>query len=73
MMLTPAQVHLGQADQVLAKRHLLRMAAYEANPLRFISGPPRRQQLPTAVWINPPAPEPDTTGPTEPASEEVLH
>lgn len=73
MMLTPAQVHLGQADQLLAKRHALRMAAFDANPLRFISGPPRRQQLPTEVWINPPVPEPDTTGPTALASEEVLH
>lgn len=35
MMLTPAQVHLGQADQLLAKRHALRMAAFDANPLRF--------------------------------------
>ncbi len=72
-MLTPAQVHRGQADHLLAKRHALRMAAYEANPLRFISGPPRRQHLPAEVWINPPHPLPGALGPSQPASEEVLH
>lgn len=73
MMLTPAQVHLSQADQMLAKRHALRMAAYEANPLRFISGPPSRQQLPAEVWINPPVANADTTTRSQPGSEEVLH
>jgi hypothetical protein len=29
-------------------------AAYGAHPERFVNGPPRPADLPTAVWINPP-------------------
>ena len=29
-------------------------AAYVAHPERFVNGPPRPADLPTAVWINPP-------------------
>jgi hypothetical protein len=53
--------------------HPPRLAAFEANPLCFIAEPPRRQQLPEQVWINPPVPEPDTTSSSQSASEEVLH
>jgi putative transposase len=52
--LTPATVHHGRADQVLDARHRVRLAAYAAHPERFVNGPPRRQTLPPAVWINPP-------------------
>ena len=52
--LTPATVHHGRADQVLDARHRVRLAAYAAHPERFVNGPPRRQSLPNAVWINPP-------------------
>jgi len=52
--LTPAAVHHGQADQVLAERHRVRMAAYLERPERFVNGPPRLEKLPEAVWINPP-------------------
>jgi len=52
--LTPATVHHGRADQVLDARHRVRLAAYAAHPERFVNGPPRRQSLPPAVWINPP-------------------
>ncbi len=52
--LTPAVVHHGQADQVLAERHRVRMAAYVERPERFVNGPPRLERLPEAVWINPP-------------------
>jgi putative transposase len=54
VFLTPAVVHHGRADQVLAARHRVRLAAYAAHPERFVNGPPRRESLPTAVWINPP-------------------
>jgi hypothetical protein len=30
------------------------MAAYAAHPERYVGGPPRRERLPEAVWINPP-------------------
>ncbi len=53
--LTPADVHYGRAAATLARRHQTRVAAYAAHPERFVQGPPRRERLPTAVWINPPA------------------
>lgn len=52
--LTPAVVHHGRADEVLDRRHRARMAAYLVHPDRFVNGPPRRESLPSAVWINPP-------------------
>ena len=52
--LTPATVHHGRADEVLDARHRVRLAAYAAHPERFVNGPPRRKNLPNAVWINPP-------------------
>jgi len=33
-------------------------AAYVAHPDRFVNGPPRPADLPTAVWINPPVKNP---------------
>jgi putative transposase len=54
--LTPADVHHGRAAATLERRHQTRVAAYTAHPERFVQGPPRRDTLPTAVWINPPAP-----------------
>jgi hypothetical protein len=35
-------------------RHHTRLVAYAAHPERFVNGPPRREKLSTAVWINPP-------------------
>lgn len=52
--LTPSVVHHGRADEVLDRRHRARMAAYLAHPDRFVNGPPQRESLPSAVWINPP-------------------
>ena len=52
--LTPADVHYGRADTILGVRHQARLAAYGAHPERFVKGPPRRETLPTAVWINAP-------------------
>jgi len=52
--LTPSVVHHGRAHEVLARRHRARMAAYLAHPDRFVNGPPQRESLPPAVWINPP-------------------
>ena len=53
-MLTPAQVHHGHAEEVLAQRQRVLDAAYEAHPERFVNAPPRVLSLPEAVWINPP-------------------
>ena len=52
--LTPAAVHYGRADTMLDIRHQARLAAYVAHPERFVKGPPHRESLPTAVWINAP-------------------
>jgi putative transposase len=52
--LTPAVVHHGRAEAVLAARYRTRLAAYVAHPDRFINGQPRCEKLPEAVWINPP-------------------
>lgn len=54
LYLTPEIVHYGRADEVLAKRHSEMLSAYHRNPNRFRSGPPKRQLLERAVYINPP-------------------
>lgn len=53
--LTPADVHFGRGEQVLARRHEVMLAAYAATPERFPNGAPKPASLPTAVYINPPA------------------
>jgi putative transposase len=61
-LLTPAMVHHGQAEAVLAARQTVLTAAHAAHPERFVRRPPRPLALPAEVWINPPAdrPEPRT-------------
>ena len=56
--LTPAVVHFGQAPTVRAQRQQVLAAAYTAHPERFVNGRPHPADLPTAVWINPPAKTP---------------
>jgi putative transposase len=58
-LLTPATVHHGQADAMLASRQAVLTAAYAAHPERFVQQPPRPLTLPTEVWINPPADGPE--------------
>ena len=53
-LLTPADVHFGRAHDVLRRRHDVKLAAYHAHPERFVHGPPRLEELPAAVFINPP-------------------
>jgi putative transposase len=55
-MLTPEQVYSGQDDQIIARRKAVLHNAWAANPERFVSGKPKPQPLPEAVWINPPIP-----------------
>lgn len=59
-MLTPAQVHFGQAALVLAERQRVLDIAYAAHPERFVNGPPRVAALREAVWINPPEKKSET-------------
>ena len=56
-MLTPASVHEGRAEAVLAGRQVVLDQAYEAHPERFTGGRPKSQALPGPAWINKPAEE----------------
>lgn len=53
-LLTPADVHYGRAERVLAARKQVLLAAYDQHPERFVRKPPQPAALPEAVWINPP-------------------
>jgi putative transposase len=55
-LLTPADVHFGRAEAVLAQRQQVLAAAYHKHPERFVKGQPTPSQLPQTVWINPPKP-----------------
>jgi putative transposase len=52
--LTPADVHLGHAEHVLARREDVLRAAFASHPERFVHGRPAPRSLPAAVYINPP-------------------
>jgi len=54
-LMTPDQVHYGQADAVFAARQHTLTRAFQLNPQRFGGTPPKPPAIPTAVWINPPA------------------
>lgn len=53
-LLTPATVHRGRTDEVLAQRRAVLHAAYNAHPERFVHGLPEPQRPPGEVWINKP-------------------
>lgn len=55
-LLTPAMVHFGEAQSVLANRQEVLDAAYQAHPDRFVRHSPKPLPLPSAVWINKPVP-----------------
>jgi putative transposase len=58
-LMTPNQVHYGQADEVHAERQNTLDKAFRAHPSRFVNKPPQPPQKPTAVWINPPQSKPE--------------
>lgn len=58
-LLTPASVHYGQAEQILAARTETLANAYIRNPNRFVNGKPKPAKPPEEVWINPPKPAPE--------------
>ncbi len=53
-LLTPASVHYGDADTILAKSQAVLDVAYARRPERFVHKTPSPPERPTAVWINPP-------------------
>jgi putative transposase len=62
-LLTPAMVHSGQVEAVLAQRQAVLTQAYAAHPERFVKGPPVVATLPEAVWINKPPTAPPVLTP----------
>ena len=58
-LLTPENVHLGQAEAVLAARQVVLDVAQRAHPERFTRGRPVQPSPPTEVWINPPVVDPE--------------
>ena len=53
-LMTPDQVHYGQADAVHAARQVTLNRAFAINPTRFVHKPPKPPAKPVATWINPP-------------------
>lgn len=56
--LTPADVHFGRAQEVLAQRNVAMQQAWQQHPRRFHPGGPATYALPNAVYINRPNEEP---------------
>ena len=69
-LLTPADVHYGRAQDVIQRRKQALEAAYQRTPERFVRGLPKPQQLPEAVWINPPKLAVEEENPLSPPGEE---
>jgi putative transposase len=55
-LLTPADVHYGRADAIIAARQRVLDLAHATNPERFVHGQPKHPSPPAAAWINPPPP-----------------
>ncbi len=53
-LMTPAMVHYGRAEHVLAARQATLLDAYRDHPERFVRRPPQPPALPRQAWINPP-------------------
>ena len=54
-LLTPQQVHYGEAPGILARRQATLDAVFTMNPPRFGGRRPKAGKLPAQVWINAPA------------------
>jgi putative transposase len=53
-LMTPDQVHYGQADAIHAARQNTLDGAFNRNPERFVRKEPEPPAKPIAAWINPP-------------------
>ncbi len=53
-LFTPAQVHFGPMDALVAARQQTLNLAYAAHPERFVKRPPAARRPPATVWINRP-------------------
>lgn len=52
--LTPAMVHYGEVERILAQRQQILDQSYEDHPERFVHHKPTVIPVPEQVWINPP-------------------
>jgi hypothetical protein len=57
-LMTPNQVHYGQADAIYAARQRTLDRACLQHPERFVNSAPKPPAKPTATWINPPPAKP---------------
>lgn len=64
-LLTPVQMHTGQAEAILERRQAVLDEAWQRHPERF-SRRPRVPRPPAEVWINPPRPAPPNPEPQPP-------
>jgi putative transposase len=53
-LMTPDQIHFGQAKAIYAARQDTLNTAFLNTPERFVRKTPKPPHIPTAVWINPP-------------------
>ena len=53
-LMTPDQIHFGQAEEIYAARQNTLNTAFLNTPESFVRKPPQPPHIPTAVWINPP-------------------
>ena len=53
-LMTPHQVHTGQAKAVSDKRQVVLDRFFEKYPERFVRGRPAPPAMPAAAWINKP-------------------
>lgn len=60
-LLTPHDVHHGNVDTKIEQRRAVLSRAFDAHPERFTRGRPTPAKPRDAVWINPPAPNDEST------------
>lgn len=53
-LLSPTDVHHGEAESIIASRQIVLNTAYTLHPERFVRKMPEHKPMQQAVWINPP-------------------
>jgi putative transposase len=53
-LLSPTDVHHGEAESIIASRQIVLNTAYAIHPERFVRKMPEHKPMQQAVWINPP-------------------
>ena len=53
-LLSPTDVHHGEAESIIASRQIVLNKAYALHPERFVRKMPEHKPMQQAVWINPP-------------------